>query len=72
MAFRWRADDGLKIECLLGSFVIFQGIQTSIAKKPFISVIFQGVGGLDHLSPPPLDPHMNTIDSLYEIHLESS
>ena len=30
-------------ECWLGSFVIFQGIQTSIAKKPYIFVIFQGV-----------------------------
>ena len=33
------------IECCLGSFVIFQGIWTSIAKKPFIFVIFQGGGG---------------------------
>ena len=42
----------------LGSFVIFKGIQTSIAKKPFIFVIFQG--GPDTLSPPPpLDPHMS-------------
>ena len=42
------------IECWLGSFVIFQGIQSSIAKKPFIFVIFQGGGGgggLDPLSP---------------------
>ena len=29
-------------ECWLGSFVIFQGIQTSIAKKPNSFVIFQG------------------------------
>ena len=29
------------IECWLGSFVIFQGIRTSIAKKPHIFVIFQ-------------------------------
>ena len=27
----------------LGSFVIFQGIRTSIAKKPYIFVIFKGV-----------------------------
>ena len=27
------------IECLLGSFVILQGIKTSIAKKPYIPVI---------------------------------
>ena len=40
--------------------VIFQGIQTSIAKKPYIFVIFQGGrggGGPDPLVPP-LDPHM--------------
>ena len=40
------------IECWLGSFVIFQGIWTSIAKKPFIFVIFQGWGGPDPLSSP--------------------
>ena len=28
-------------ECWLGSFVIFQGIPTSSAKKPYIFVIFQ-------------------------------
>ena len=27
----------------LGSFVIFQGIRTSSAKKPYIFAIFQGV-----------------------------
>ena len=32
-----------KIEYWLGSFLIFQGIKTSIAKKPYIFVIFQGV-----------------------------
>ena len=36
--------------------MILQGIRTSIAKKPYISVIFQpGGGGPDHLSPC-LDP----------------
>ena len=44
------------IKCWFGSFVIFHGIQTSIAKKPFIFVIFQGVGP-DPLSPS-LDPPM--------------
>ena len=29
-------------DCWLGSFVIFQEIQTSIAKKSYIFVIFQG------------------------------
>ena len=33
-------------ECWLGSFVIFQGIGTSIAKKPYICVIFQRGGGV--------------------------
>ena len=42
------------IESWLGSFVIFQGIRTSIAKKPYIFVIFFGEGGPDPLSPPPL------------------
>ena len=32
--------------------MIFKGIQTSIAKKPYIFVIFQGGRGLDPLSPP--------------------
>ena len=48
--------------------MIFQGIQTSIAKKPNIFVIFQGGGGgggggggSDTLSPPPLDPYMQTV-----------
>ena len=37
MAFRLRADNGptlnagLNVECLLGSFMIFQGIRTSMA-----------------------------------------
>ena len=38
-AFLWA-----NIECWLCSFVIFQGIEPSIAKKPFF-VIFQGGGG---------------------------
>ena len=48
MVFRWRADDGW-----LCSFVIFQGIRTSIAKKPFIFCDFIGVGGRPPV--PPLD-----------------
>ena len=38
------------------SFVIFQGIRSSIAKKPFSFVIFQG-----DTNPPPLDPPMTEI-----------
>ena len=40
------------IECRLGSFVIFQGIWTSIAKKPYIFGDFS-CGGRDRLFPPP-------------------
>ena len=57
MAFRWRADNGPKLNAgvVHCSFVIFQGIWTSIANKPYIFMIFQG--GPD-LPPPPLDPSM--------------
>ena len=44
------------VACWLGSFVIFQEIRTSIAKKPFSFVIFQGCP--DPCPPPPLDPRM--------------
>ena len=44
-------------ECWLGSFVVLQGIQTSIDKRPYIFVIFQGGGGV-RTHYPPLDPHM--------------
>ena len=50
--FGWRAD----VECWLGSFKVLQGIQTSIAKKSYIFVIFQGGGSGPPF--PPLDPHM--------------
>ena len=33
------------IEWMLGSFVIFQGIWTRIAKESYIFVIFRGGGG---------------------------
>ena len=52
MAFRWWTDDGR-----LGSFVIFQGIRTSIAKKPYI---FYVSGGSGHPAPP-LDPPMDLL-----------
>ena len=56
MAFRWCADYGPKLNACLVAFGIFQGIRTSIAKNPYIYVIFQGLG-LDTLPPPPpLDP----------------
>ena len=40
------------IERWLGSLVIFQGIWTRIAKKPYIFVIFQGGGGVRTPVPP--------------------
>ena len=46
--FRWRADGGPTLNASL----VFQGIQTSIAKKPYIFVIFQGGGCPDPLSTP--------------------
>ena len=59
MAFRWRADVYWpKYECWLGSCVVFQGIRTSIAKKPYIFVNFHGGGGPDPLSLL-LDPRMS-------------
>ena len=50
-SFKWRFSGVLIMvqNWMLGSFVILQGIRTSIAKKPYIFVIFQG--GLDPLLP---------------------
>ena len=42
MAFRWCADDGSILNAGLVAFWFFLGIRTSIAKKPYINVIFQG------------------------------
>ena len=39
------------IECWLGSFVIIQGIRTSIAKKPYIFVL--PGGPVSPVPPPP-------------------
>ena len=47
------------IECWLGGFVVFQGIWTRIAKKPYIFCDFSGGGSRPHV--PPLDPHMRPI-----------
>ena len=53
--FKWP-----NIECWLGSFVIFQGTLTSIAKKPYILVIFKGVGPMSL----PLHPRKHWLISL--------
>ena len=52
-----------KIECWLGSFVIFQGIRTSIAKKPYVFVIFFSGGGGGGPDPPvpPLNPPVHNM-----------
>ena len=56
MAFRWRADDGPT----LNAGLVFQGLRTSLAKKPYIFVIFQR--GPTPCPPPPLlDPRMNKL-----------
>ena len=59
MAFRWRADDGPTLNAGLVAFCDFQGVRTSIAKEPYIFVIFQlGGGGGSGPPVPPLDSHM--------------
>ena len=50
MAFCWWADDGPTLNAGLAAFVIFQGIQTSIAEKPYIFVNFHRGSG------PPVPP----------------
>ena len=54
------------IECRFCSLAIFQGIKTSIAKGPYIFMIFQ-VGGGGGSGPPvhPLDPRMHLHDPLF-------
>ena len=53
LACRWWPN----IECWLGSFVVFQGILTSITKKPYIFVIFQEESGPPVPPPPSGSPH---------------
>ena len=55
MAFRWLADDG---PTLSAGFVIYQGIRTSFAKKPFDFVIFREGSRTPAPPPPSLDPRM--------------
>ena len=47
------------IECWLGSFVIFQGIRTSIAKKPYIFFYLSGWFRTPCSPPPPLDSRIH-------------
>ena len=55
LAGRWWPN----IECRHGSFVVVQGIWTSIAKKSYIFFYFSG--GLDPLSPPPPPPPSGSV-----------
>ena len=45
-AFRWRADSGPTLNAGLVALRFFQGIQTSIVKKPYKFEIVQGGGGV--------------------------
>ena len=59
VTFRRRADDGPSLNAGLVA-LYFKGIPTSIAKEPYIYVIFQGGGGGGGPPVPPLDPHMKS------------
>ena len=50
--FRWQADDGPSLNAALWYLCDFQGIWTSIAKKPYSFVVFQG-GVVSRLPVPP-------------------
>ena len=65
MTFRWWAGNGLSLNAGLAA-LCFYGIRTSIAKKPYIFVIFQGEP--DPL-PPPLDPPMLTKVNVNDVNL---
>ena len=60
MAFCW---PDIESRLGIGSFVIFQGIRTSIAKEPYSFVIFQGWGS--GLPVPPLDLIMDNTLNIY-------
>ena len=47
------------IECWLGRLVIVQGVRTSIAKKYYMFVVFQGGGGGSDPLIPSLGPSMS-------------
>ena len=61
LTFRWWPN----IECGLGSFVIFQEIRTSIAKKPYIFCDFSG--GVWTPCHPPLDPRITCVMHLFTV-----
>ena len=63
--FRWQADDGPTLNACLVA-LIFREIWTSIAKKPYIFVIFFQ-GGKDPLPPPPSgSAHVYRTNILYK------
>ena len=57
MVFRWRADDGPKLNAGLVALRIFRGSGPVFLRNP-IFCDFSGGGGPDPLPPPPLDPCM--------------
>ena len=61
MAFRWRADDGQTLNAGLVALWFFRGPAETLYFCDFSGV---GGGGLDPLSPPPLNPHMTDMFEL--------
>ena len=63
MAFRWRAENGPTLNASLVALWFSLGIQTSIAKRPYIFVIFEGVSGPPAPHPPLNPPMLHMIGS---------
>ena len=57
MAFRRRPDDDLTLNSGLVALRVFRGSVPVLLRKPIFCDL-SGGGGLDPLSPPPLDPPM--------------
>ena len=58
IAFCWRPDDGLTLNSGLVALRFFRGSVPVLLRKPIFVIFLGGGGGLDPLSPPPLDPPM--------------
>ena len=63
MAFRWRADDDPTLKAGLVA-LLFLGILASIAKKPYIFMIFRGGGGVKSPCPPSGSAHVRQCVSI--------
>ena len=71
MAFRWRPNNGPKLNAGLFAFVFFQGIWTRIARNPILFVIFRGGGGGGEgptLCPPSRSAHGSRKRSVLLLH----